>query len=66
MAKAKKVRKSIGVLWIRSTGAGEGYYRGYLDFEDRKIPVVAFDNSMQKLHEKSPDVRIYIHEPLKA
>ena len=62
MAKAK-TRKSIGVLSIRSTKAGEGYYRGYFDFEGRKIPVVAFDNSMQKLHENSPDVRIFIHEP---
>lgn len=54
--------KEYGALWSKKSSKGMDFMSGTLEFDGKKIEVVAFLNSNKK-NPKEPDWRIYESKP---
>ena len=60
---AAEKSKSIGGLYNKISQKGMDYLNGFINFEGKKIQIVAFKNN-NKFSETSPDYSIFLSEPM--
>lgn len=55
-------KQSIGALWEKTSGKGNKFFSGNIEWKGEKISIVVFPNNFKE-SEKHPDHKIYESEP---